>query len=115
MMDNPKYYLAYGALLLAGILLYGVGNLALGKRRQGGKRLVILIAGLFMIGMAGVVGWCVVSLWSDAKSWKGCVGAGLLALLGAAGVGGGVHFLFLAFSQNMKKVDKTFDSITDAF
>lgn len=102
----------YLAIILFGVFLYAAGNFLFGKKRHGGKRLILLVAGLFAIGMAVLLG-CISIAQRDE-------GAGLffvvfLFLFGLVALVVGIWLVIRSFSADAKTIEKTFDSLTDSF
>lgn len=108
MKDGIEYYGLCAALILAGILLYGIGNLAFGKKQHGGKRLILLVFGVCASGMGGLLIAASVVFWSDGTSR---IFVCLLFAAGLALVGSGGYATWLSFSGDNAKIEKAFDSL----
>lgn len=51
---------AYVFIVIVGVILYRIGNLLLGRKGEGGKRLILCLAGLFICAFSVCVFWLII-------------------------------------------------------
>ena len=98
--------LSYLGIIILGILVFAIGNLVLGKKRNGGKRFVICLAGAFLTALGTIIIFVAVKAgdWNEPFTW--CLSAGALAILPL-----GIWLTVSGISAKNEKIEKVFDSI----
>lgn len=98
-MKEFLYYIGFTAI---GIILYFIGNLLMGERNEGGKRMILAIAGI----ISGLLGYYMARHYLGETFPTSC-----LAILGIGFLGFGVYLFSAALFASQKHVIKLFDGI----
>jgi hypothetical protein len=97
---------AYLGIVILGILVFALGNLLLGKKKNGGKRFVIFLAGAFLTGLGAMIILVASKAgdWSEAFTW-------CLSVAGLFGLLIGIWLVASSVKATNEKIEKVFDSI----
>ncbi len=94
--------LIYTVIIVVGALLFYVGNVVIGKKNRGGKRLVVLVAGLIMAGIGALLVRVVYD--GDFTQWY----IWLFLVFGLCGGFAGLLFVYIALLGKNKTLDEAF-------
>jgi hypothetical protein len=89
-------------VILIGTLLFYVGNVVIGKNNRGGKRLVVLVAGLIMAGIGALFVRVIYD--GDFTQWYPWV----FLVFGLCAGFAGMSFIYIALLGKNKTLDEAF-------
>jgi hypothetical protein len=105
-----KEWLICLAIIAVGWLIFAIGNRVFGRKNEGGKRLLLFVAGL-AFGFLGAF-LCRES-WSAVEAEK--YPMALVFYLGVGSVAGGVYFFGASIFASGKALDEAFETLLRSF
>lgn len=97
--------LIYTVIIVVGALLFYVGNVVIGKKNRGGKRLVVLVAGSIMAGIGALLVRVIYD--GDFTQWYPWV----FLVFGLCAGFAGISFIYIALQGKNKTLDEAFKRV----